>query len=97
MPKEIAFSGDSEFIQLPDGSEVPVTEDLLGKGHSLLRRGAVVRWTRDHMLVELGVAKLELATHAEADPHYMTLDRNGVNRLIRSLRRARDQAFGADA
>jgi hypothetical protein len=26
-----------------------------------------------------------------------TLDRDGCNRLIRALRRARDQAFGADA
>lgn len=74
-----------------------MTEDPLGKEHMILRRGAVVRWDRDHMLVELGVAKIELGAHREADPHYLSLDRNGVNRLIRSLRKARDQAFGADA
>ena len=28
---------------------------------------------------------------------YVNLDRNGVNRLIRALRKARDRAFGADA
>lgn len=28
---------------------------------------------------------------------YVTLDRDGINRLVRHLRRARDQAFGADA
>jgi hypothetical protein len=28
---------------------------------------------------------------------WSTLDREGINRLIRVLRRARDQAFGADA
>ena len=27
---------------------------------------------------------------------YVTLDRDGINRLIRNLRRARDQAFGRD-
>lgn len=96
MPKEIAFS-DHEFIQLPDGSEVPVTDDLMGKGHQIVRRGAIVRWARDQMLVELGVAKIEVSAHRETDAHYLSLDRNGVNRLIRSLRKARDQAFGADA
>lgn len=28
---------------------------------------------------------------------HATLDREGINRLIRSLRKARDAAFGADA
>ena len=36
--------------------------------------------------------------HAEgARGLWTTLDRAGINRLIRALRRARDQAFGADA
>jgi hypothetical protein len=96
MPKEIAFS-DREFVQLPDGGEVPVTDDLMGKGHQIMRRGAIVRWSRDHMLVELGVAKIEVSAHSETDGHYLTLDRTATNRLIRSLRKARDQAFGADA
>lgn len=96
MPKEIAFS-DHEFIQLPDGSEVPVTDDLMGKGHQIIRRGAIVRWTREHMLVELGVAKIEVSARGETDAHYLSMDRTAVNHLIRSLRKARDQAFGADA
>lgn len=28
---------------------------------------------------------------------FMDLDRHGINRLIRALRKARDQSFGADA
>lgn len=28
---------------------------------------------------------------------YVDLDRDGINRLIRALRRARDRAYGADA
>lgn len=101
MPKEVAFD-TREFFQMPDGSEVPAGDlqadlDLHNKGYEVMRRGAVVRWTRDQMLVELGVAKLEVSTHRESEPHYMALDRNGINRLIRSLRKARDQAFGADA
>lgn len=31
------------------------------------------------------------------DGWFVTLDRDGINRLIRSLRRARDAAYGADA
>jgi hypothetical protein len=31
------------------------------------------------------------------DGWHVTLDREGINRLIRSLRRARDSAYGADA
>lgn len=102
MPKEVVFD-NHEFFQLPDGVEVPVDVDLqksnelLGRGYSVMRRAAVVRWTRDRMLVELGVAKLEVSTHRETDPHYLALDRSACNRLIRSLRKARDQAFGADA
>lgn len=31
-----------------------------------------------------------------ADGFYVTMDRDGINKLIRNLRRARDQAFGRD-
>jgi hypothetical protein len=36
----------------------------------------------------------------QGDPFFgwhVTLDRDGINRLIRALRRARDAAFGSDA
>ena len=35
--------------------------------------------------------------HDSAYGWFAHLDREGVNRLIRALRKARDQAFGADA
>lgn len=54
-----------------------------------------VAWQRDHMDVEVG------STNHSADfdvrGWFVHLDRAGTNRLIRTLRRARDQAFGADA
>ncbi len=31
-----------------------------------------------------------------ADGFYVSMDRDGINKLIRNLRRARDQAFGRD-
>lgn len=96
MPKEIVFE-NREFVSLPDGSEEPVTEEHLGTGLLIMRRGTVVRWERGLMSIGLGVAKLEVSAHGEHDPHYLELDRSGINRLIRALRKARDQAFGADA
>jgi hypothetical protein len=52
-----------------------------------------VRWNRDDTVVHLGVRKEDEPN----DTRYAYLDRAGVNKLIRVLRRARDQAFGADA
>lgn len=63
-----------------------------------------------HAFVELGWSKeaehVELATKEGGDidepgnPRhgwYVQMDRAGINRLIRALRDARDQAFGKDA
>ena len=35
--------------------------------------------------------------HPESNGWFVNLDRSGINRLIRTLRKARDQAFGSDA
>lgn len=59
---------------------------------------AEVRWSRETEYVQL-------ATVADKDPvsegfdgcgWFMSLDRRGINDLIRHLRKARDQAFGRD-
>lgn len=58
----------------------------------------VVKWGQEYNAVELGV--VVPGHEGEGDPHwgwYTHLDRANINRLIRTLRRARDQAFGADA
>ena len=39
----------------------------------------------------------QLLEQKNADGFYVHLDRDGINRLIRALRKARDAAFGADA
>ena len=58
-----------------------------------------VGWQRDLGLVQL--ATLEGGDHrdlaVERAGFYASLDRHGINHLIRVLRRARDQACGADA
>lgn len=52
-----------------------------------------VGWARNRD-VQIAVLRQE-----EHDPNaqWMDLDREGINKLIRILRKARDQAYGADA
>lgn len=55
-----------------------------------------VRWGRDR---DVQLATVDLS-RADDDPErglFASLDRSGINRLIRVLRRARDQAYGPDA
>ena len=59
-----------------------------------------VGWSRDDH-VQLGTIVLDVADQrvrdVSKDGMYVQLDRTGINRLIRALRKARDQAFGPDA
>lgn len=56
----------------------------------------MVRWGRDGS-VQLATVDLELDESDPARGMFADMDRNGINRLIQVLRRARDQAYGADA
>lgn len=60
-----------------------------------------VQWAKE-MYVQIGVAHLPppvdpVEEAIEWNGQYLTLNRAEINRLIRTLRKARDQAFGADA
>lgn len=71
---------------------------------------AQVGWSKESGHVQLGVLdpgtrlaiverdaiRLENPEEIEGG-WFIQLDRNGINRLIRTLRKARDQAYGADA
>ena len=60
-----------------------------------------VGWARESEHVQLGTVVLDVADervkNVTSDGMFVQLDRAGINRLIRSLRKARDAAFGADA
>ena len=67
-----------------------------------------VGWSREHENVQIGVGgpiQIEFVEPLPAnvtvsgpyDGLWVTMDRRGLNDLIRKLRRARDTAFGADA
>ena len=53
-----------------------------------------VRWGRGSV-VRLSSDQPDLAS-GDATQRFVQLDRESINRLIRTLRRARDQAYGAD-
>lgn len=57
-----------------------------------------VSWGREWNDVQIGTTNPAVGkAHDPERGWFAHLDRNGVNRLIRALRKARDQAFGADA
>ena len=60
------------------------------------RFAPVVSWTRD---VGVQVGTVDTLTPDDGQPcgTFADMDRQSINRLIEMLRRARNQAFGADA
>lgn len=94
MPKESVYGNQHCFDPNDKNPQVPTVD---------------VMWSRDGDLVQI-VSKVEDphggrwigegdwdqgSTHF-TDGMYVDLDRNSINKLIRNLRRARDQAFGRD-
>lgn len=81
MPKEYINDRDST---LEDSQPLPF---------------ATIGWEREHGHVQLGVLQGGDYDEGKRDRpgFFVSLDRDGINRLIRTLRRARDAAFGADA
>lgn len=55
-----------------------------------------VMWGRDSH-VQIATVNTGEPEMAEVRGWHADLDREGINRLIRTLRKARDQAYGADA
>lgn len=54
-----------------------------------------VGWSRN-TYVQVGVRTEDENKHPDA-VRFTDLDRDGINKLIRILRKARDQAYGSDA
>lgn len=94
MPKEIVYGSQPVF-----GDESAAT--------SLLE----VSWSKEAEYVQIGSRIVHGADHSDYVPTdqerpdaagvpisglFMSLDRAQINKLIRDLRRARDQAFGRD-
>lgn len=98
MPKEITYSDQPEYIVLDDGSEFsPVTGPMTLPG-PVFRRAAIVGWSKESGFVEIGINSLEISTQngSHGTGMYASFDRAGINRLIKILRKARDDAYGRD-
>jgi hypothetical protein len=92
MPKELIYGTSVPFEQSDAEVIVPVVE---------------VRWDGESGFFQIGtrernheIPPLEVQEQDGPWPctygYPVELDRRGINNLIRSLRRARDQAFGKD-
>lgn len=58
-----------------------------------------ITWGRDSEHVQLATLNsdgVELEPTPEGNGWFVSLSRNGINQMIRILRRARDQAYGRD-
>ena len=98
MPKEITYSDSPAFLAMPDGNEYAENSREAEKadGGKGRRRGVHVGWVKGRY-VEIGIASFDPSRELANDGVFTSLDLEGLNRLIRSLRKARDQAYGSDA
>lgn len=84
MPKEVVYN--SEIFRGDDTSKASMVE---------------LHWYRGSESVQIATTVRDASTH---DPvtetvqagWFINLNRTGINKLIRDLRKARDQAFGPD-
>jgi hypothetical protein len=88
MPKEYTHSTDfARVFKDPDGKSFPVDYT-----------SAKVSWDRQSENVSLSIIDYEKDPDGMDEAvKYLNLSRTGINRLITTLRRARDSAFGKDA
>jgi hypothetical protein len=76
--------------------EIVLSADPLHDGEEV--EGLVqVGWNVEAEYVQVATFSRAMVTHETIwDGFYVSLNRDGINRLIRNLRRARDQAYGRD-
>ena len=102
MPKEVIYDSGGPYLLTKDGNELdknsPGVEAALKADPDAKwrQRGVHAGWLKD-CHVEIGVASFDPSREMPRDGVFTGLDRAGVNRLIRALRKARDAAFGSDA
>lgn len=98
MPKQVIYSDRSIFALDRDENEIPVGESGVDgpvKG-PYFQDGVHIGWSKGQD-VEIGVARYETSQEVTEKGFFTTVDRAGINRIIRALRQARDDAFGKDA
>lgn len=79
--------------------ETILSDLMFGEGSEAV--GIEVHWGREAEYVQLATTLIDQSTHDRLKREveggwFANLNRHKINDLIRKLRRARDQAFGAD-
>lgn len=96
MPKEIVRSYEPVALTKQEVEEYEAAggeRDVVGKIYTQAELG----WSREAYFAQLGVTIEDPSIDWEKRGYFIQLDRDGINRLIRALRKARDQVFGKDA
>lgn len=91
MPKEYIRTSDYDLprkaVSTEDGSTVDHADYTAAR----------VSWDRGSELVSMALVDLKADPDGFNADRYLNLSRHGINTMIRTLRRARDAAYGADA
>lgn len=93
MPKENIYSryaNETVPVLGPDGN--PTGDRIVAEDTRIH-----VGWNNDHVEIAVLNPSAPSMDGTAVPGWFVQLDRDGINRLIRTLRKARDQAFGADA
>lgn len=88
MPKEIVGRRPTPETIVSDSTDGPRTE----RAYDL---AVEVSWGRDKD-VHISTVNYVAQEYSEQYGWFVTLQRHEINRLIKALRKARDQAYGAD-
>lgn len=84
MPKEVVYN--SEKFSSDEPEVTSMVELSWGRDADYVQLATTLNRSVDHSPIERKVS----------GGWYINLDRAGINKLIRDLRRARDQAYGRD-
>lgn len=68
-------------------------------GDNIPDLGLRIGWSKEHETVQIATVaadEIRLEPTPEGNGWFVSLDRHGINRAIKALRKARDDAFGKD-
>ena len=71
-------------------------KETISDQHSIAERGVEIVWGRDSGNVAIGSVDFTKEPYTVERGWFIDLNRDGINAMIRVLRRARDQAYGVD-
>lgn len=99
MPKELIYGERAPYGEEDPGRSVVDVRWDRESGYFQIATACIDRSTHEtyipaHIRAEMPEGEWAFAT--AWDGFYVDLDRAGINKLIRTLRRARDAAFGRD-